>query len=341
MLEEEILQKLQKFGLTKYESLAYLTLLKLGPSKATDVTKESGIPHTRIYDVLSSLARKGFVDIVHGTPRLYAPVNPEIVLEKIREDLISDIERLKKAFQELYREVHGEELPEIWAVHGFENTIDRAQHIIRSAKHDILINTPYEFLEYLRGVLEKRNDVLIIVISNFSEIPLWLRNKNNVILARSGQAPWLLGTWVIGDINYALFFGTLPEDKGKERFYSFWVKSTRLIQNYVHWFYTMYFDNSEIVKPLNYERMEKPLILSHIRTVITVLKQAGLPRNIEVIGRSLADKKQVTIKGKVIDYEYTPLTANITVKTDNKKIKVGGLGSYLEDIEGESFILLD
>ncbi|AAL80248.1 transcriptional regulator [Pyrococcus furiosus DSM 3638] len=341
MLEEEILQKLQKFGLTKYESLAYLTLLKLGPSKATDVTKESGIPHTRIYDVLSSLARKGFVDIVHGTPRLYAPVNPEIVLEKIREDLISDIERLKKAFQELYREVHGEELPEIWTVHGFENTIDRAQHIIRSAKHDILINTPYEFLEYLRGVLEKRNDVLIIVISNFSEIPLWLRNKNNVILARSGQAPWLLGTWVIGDINYALFFGTLPEDKGKERFYSFWVKSTRLIQNYVHWFYTMYFDNSEIVKPLNYERMEKPLTLSHIRTVITVLKQAGLPRNIEVIGRSLADKKQVTIKGKVIDYEYTPLTANITVKTDNKKIKVGGLGSYLEDIEGESFILLD
>ncbi|RLF87727.1 TrmB family transcriptional regulator, partial [Thermococci archaeon] len=54
MREEEIIKMLQKLGLTKYESLAYITLLKLGTSKATDLTKESGIPHTRIYDVLSS-----------------------------------------------------------------------------------------------------------------------------------------------------------------------------------------------------------------------------------------------------------------------------------------------
>ncbi|HIP92195.1 MAG TPA: TrmB family transcriptional regulator, partial [Thermotoga sp.] len=113
MKEEEIIEKLQKFGLTKYESLAYITLLKLGPSKATDVTKESGIPHTRVYDVLSSLHRKGFVDIMHGTPRLYKPVNPDVVLEKIKGDLIADIEYLKKAFLELYKSIHGEELPEI------------------------------------------------------------------------------------------------------------------------------------------------------------------------------------------------------------------------------------
>ncbi len=76
MREDEIIEKLQRLGLTKYESLAYITLLKLGPSKATDITKESGIPHTRVYDVLSSLHRKGFVDVMQGTPRLYKPVNP-------------------------------------------------------------------------------------------------------------------------------------------------------------------------------------------------------------------------------------------------------------------------
>lgn len=340
MKEEEIIEKLQKFGLTKYESLAYITLLKLGPSKATDITKESGIPHTRVYDVLSSLHRKGFVDIMHGTPRLYKPVNPEVVLEKIKEDLITDIEELKKAFLELYKSVHGEELPEIWTIHGFDNTLERAEYIIRTAKYEVLINTPFEFLSLLKEEIKKRKDVIFVIISNFEEAPEWLK-RDNIILARSGGAPWLMASWIIGDIDYALFFGALPRDRRKEKFYSFWAKSAKLIQNYMHWFYTIYLDNSTIIKPINYGKLKKPLQLVNIRTLITLLKQITLPREIEIIGKLVENKEAVTLRGKVMEFEYTPLTASIVVGDGKKKWKVGGLGSYFEDIEGEKFILLD
>ncbi|WP_324736665.1 TrmB family transcriptional regulator [Thermococcus sp. SY098] len=340
MKEEEIIEKLQKLGLTKYESLAYITLLKLGPSKATDITKESGIPHTRVYDVLSSLHRKGFVDIMHGTPRLYKPVNPEVVLEKIKEDLIADIEELKKAFLELYRSVHGEDLPEIWTIHGFDNTLERAEYIIRTAKYEVLINTPFEFLLLLKEEIKKRKDVVFVIISNFEEIPEWLE-KDNIILARSGGAPWLMASWIIGDIDYALFFGALPRDRRKEKFYSFWAKSAKLIQNYMHWFYTIYLDNSTIIKPVNYDKLKKPLQLVNIRTLITLLKQTSLPREIEVIGKLVENKDTITLRGKVIEFEYTPLIASVVVDDGNKKWKVGGLGSYFEDVEGEKFILLD
>ena len=340
MKEEEIIEKLQKFGLTKYESLAYITLLKLGPSKATDITKESGIPHTRVYDVLSSLHRKGFVDIMHGTPRLYKPVNPEVVLEKIKEDLITDIEELKKAFLELYKSVHGEELPEIWTIHGFDNTLERAEYIIRTAKYEVLINTPFEFLSLLKEEIKKRKDVIFVIISNFEEAPEWLK-RDNIILARSGGAPWLMASWIIGDIDYALFFGALPRDRRKEKFYSFWAKSAKLIQNYMHWFYTIYLDNSTIIKPINYGKLKKPLQLVNIRTLITLLKQANLPREVEVIGRLVENKEAVTLRGKVMEFEYTPLTASIVVDDGKRKWKIGGLGSYFEDIEGEKFILLD
>ncbi|AHF81033.1 HTH-type sugar sensing transcriptional regulator TrmBL1 [Thermococcus paralvinellae] len=340
MKEEEIIEKLQKFGLTKYESLAYITLLKLGPSKATDITKESGIPHTRVYDVLSSLHRKGFVDIMHGTPRLYKPVNPEVVLEKIKEDLITDIEELKKAFLELYKSVHGEELPEIWTIHGFDNTLERAEYIIRTAKYEVLINTPFEFLSLLKEEIKKRKDVIFVIISNFEEVPEWLK-RDNIILARSGGAPWLMASWIIGDIDYALFFGALPRDRRKEKFYSFWAKSAKLIQNYMHWFYTIYLDNSTIIKPINYGKLKKPLQLVNIRTLITLLKQITLPREIEIIGKLVENKEAVTLRGKVMEFEYTPLTASIAVDDGKKKWKVGGLGSYFEDIEGEKFILLD
>ncbi|HIP75090.1 MAG TPA: TrmB family transcriptional regulator [Thermococcus paralvinellae] len=340
MKEEEIIEKLQKFGLTKYESLAYITLLKLGPSKATDVTKESGIPHTRVYDVLSSLHRKGFVDIMHGTPRLYKPVNPEVVLEKIKENLITDIEYLKKAFLELYKSIHGEELPEIWTIHGFDNTLERAEYIIRTAKYEVLINTPFEFLSLLKEEIKKRKDVIFVIISNFEEAPEWLK-RDNIILARSGGAPWLMASWIIGDIDYALFFGALPKDRRREKFYSFWAKSAKLIQNYMHWFYTIYLDNSTIIKPINYGKLKKPLQLVNIRTLITLLKQITLPREIEIIGKLVENKETMTLRGKVVGFEYTPLTASIVVDDGKRKWKIGGLGSYFEDIEGEKFILLD
>ncbi|WP_297435495.1 TrmB family transcriptional regulator [Thermococcus sp.] len=340
MREDEIIDKLQKLGLTKYESVAYITLLKLGPSKATDITKESGIPHTRVYDVLSSLHRKGFVDVMHGSPRLYKPVNPEVVLEKVKEEFVSDIEELKAAFLELYREVHGEELPEIWTIQGFDNTIERAEYVIRTAKHEVLINTPFEFLKLLKEEIKRRKDVVFVIISNFDEVPEWLEGEN-ILLAKSGGAPWLMASWIIGDIDYALFFGALPKDRRREKFYSFWAKSPRIIQNYMHWFYTIYFDNSEVIKPLEYDALSKPLALVNIRTLITVLKFSRLPKKTEIIGRMIDTKKPVTLDGQIVSYEYTPLTANVTFRYNGDELKVGGIGSYFEDVEGERFILLE
>jgi hypothetical protein len=181
---------------------------------------------------------------------------------------------------------------------------------------------------------------VFVIISNFDEIPDWLR-KDNIILARTGGAPWLMASWIIGDIDYALFFGALPRDKRREKFYSFWAKSPRIIQNYMHWFYTIYFDNSEVIKSLSYSAVPKPLSLVNIRTLITLLKYVELPRRIEVVGRLVDTKEPVTIDGKVTEYEYTPLTANITVRADGREWKVGGIGSYFEDVEGEKFILLE
>ncbi len=340
MKESEVLEKLQRLGLTKYESLAYLTLLKLGPSKATEVTKESGIPHTRVYDVLSSLHRKGFVDIMQGTPRLYRPVNPEIVLRIVKEDFLRNIDELKIALLEVYKHVHGEDIPEMWTIQGFENTVERASHLIRSAKYEVMINTPMEFLKHLKEDIKRRRDILFVIISDFSSVPEWL-DRDNILLVKSGGAPWLMASWVIGDNDYALFFGALPKNRRREKFFSFWAKSQKIIQNYMHWFYTIYFDNGVIIKPPRYDSLKKPLTFINIRTLIVILKQTNLPKRVRVEGRLVDTKEVISIEGEIIDYEYTPLMANITVRVNGKTWKVGGVGSYIEDIEGQKFILLE
>ncbi|OYT33328.1 transcriptional regulator, partial [Archaeoglobales archaeon ex4484_92] len=61
-----------------------------------------------------------------------------------------------------------------------------------------------------------------------------------------------------------------------------------------------------------------------------------------VIGHFVDTREEAMLKGQVVNYEYTSLTANVTLKDEEgKEWRVGGLGSYFEDIEGEKFILLE
>ncbi|MBW3022798.1 helix-turn-helix domain-containing protein, partial [Candidatus Woesearchaeota archaeon] len=46
---------LKELGLTENEAKAYETLLRLGKTSASHISKESGVPYGRIYNVLSSL----------------------------------------------------------------------------------------------------------------------------------------------------------------------------------------------------------------------------------------------------------------------------------------------
>lgn len=74
----ENLAILRDLGLHEHEAAIYITLLKLGPSPAALVAKESSIERTAAYPILKSLARKGFVSLFYkGTRRLYRAQQPQ------------------------------------------------------------------------------------------------------------------------------------------------------------------------------------------------------------------------------------------------------------------------
>ena len=54
-------EKLEKIGLTRNESIVYLTLIKIGTSKSGDILKESGLNSGKIYEIFESLLKKGLI----------------------------------------------------------------------------------------------------------------------------------------------------------------------------------------------------------------------------------------------------------------------------------------
>jgi sugar-specific transcriptional regulator TrmB len=83
---ESVVEKLQKVGLTRYEAKAYLSLLSDHLNSATKLSEKSGVPRTKIYQVLESLERKGWIRIYSGIPLLFKAVDPRVIFEKIKKD---------------------------------------------------------------------------------------------------------------------------------------------------------------------------------------------------------------------------------------------------------------
>src|SRR3989344_5371159 len=75
----------KKLGLNEYESRAYLSMLKLGSAEASAVSKSASIPRARVYDVLSSLEKKGFIEKKPSKPVAYIAVAPSKALALLKE----------------------------------------------------------------------------------------------------------------------------------------------------------------------------------------------------------------------------------------------------------------
>jgi len=89
-MAEDLNSALTEIGLTQYEAKIYKTLTGEGVSTAKDVSNICGIPYGKIYEVISSLSKKGFIEVLPTKPMKYRALDPCIILKSVKE------ERLKK-----------------------------------------------------------------------------------------------------------------------------------------------------------------------------------------------------------------------------------------------------
>jgi len=95
-------KNLEKMGLTRNESIIYISLLKLGITGAQNLVKESELHRSRVYDGLESLQRKGLVSfVIKDYKKHFQAVEPEKLLEYVDEQkeavkqILPDLKRIE------------------------------------------------------------------------------------------------------------------------------------------------------------------------------------------------------------------------------------------------------
>jgi sugar-specific transcriptional regulator TrmB len=73
-------RRLQQIGLNAYEARAYMILLGHPRFKALELAARANVPRQKIYEVLDSLAEKGFTQVVQEKTKLFSAVEPGLAL---------------------------------------------------------------------------------------------------------------------------------------------------------------------------------------------------------------------------------------------------------------------
>lgn len=90
VLTQAVYDALKQIGLNLYERKLWAALLSRGTSTAGELSLLAKVPHSRTYDVLESLAQKGFVLVQTTKPIKYVAIPPGEALERAKKKLKED-----------------------------------------------------------------------------------------------------------------------------------------------------------------------------------------------------------------------------------------------------------
>lgn len=168
IINQELVKKVKEhFNLNIYETKVWLALLSKGVVTAGETADLSGVPRSRTYDVLESLAKRGFAIVKIGKPVKYVAVEPKTVLERMKsntlheaQNKITNLSNLKDSpeYDELVQ-LHRDGISPVRVedlsghINGRANILSKIKEITSNSKKELIFHTTAEDFESKSRVL--------------------------------------------------------------------------------------------------------------------------------------------------------------------------------------------
>jgi sugar-specific transcriptional regulator TrmB len=164
-ISDKARRSLQEFGLTDYEIRSYTSLLEIGPATASELSQASDVPYSKIYEVLGSLEKKGWIEMEHGRPSKYYPKPPSVALEITKSQLENSLKTnegiVLDELQPIYEKKGVRERPDIWIVRGNLNVLAKIRETVEHVQKEILVAVP--------GIPDATAEMLIPIVKTIVE----------------------------------------------------------------------------------------------------------------------------------------------------------------------------
>lgn len=239
-IDQDVYAALKEFGLTDYETRAYVTLVINGTSSAKEISDQTGIPYSRIYDVLTALENRGWVVVHQGRPMMYQAGRPLDVSKLARKDIEAKFKRIEVALVEKLEPLYGnsEELDAtpIWILRG--NVNKKVEDLLELVEHsvDIILASGPKQEEVLKEYFEfflnahTRKIAFSMLVPQGYEIQdkmLW-RKLNTITEIRETPNPPFDGI-IFDEADAIIFLSSFVDITVQEENMTFWISDSKLI----------------------------------------------------------------------------------------------------------------
>ena len=133
-----LLERLREIGLGEYEAKLYLALVRRHPATGYELARSSGVPSSKVYEVLGRLQDKDLVFVTDGgRAKRYLPADPDEVLDEYGARLTRALDGLRGELRALAGD---EQVGYIWNLRGREALLERATHLLTRAETTALVS---------------------------------------------------------------------------------------------------------------------------------------------------------------------------------------------------------
>ncbi|MDK2974022.1 MAG: HTH-type transcriptional regulator, sugar sensing transcriptional regulator [Methanofollis sp.] len=187
-----ITEALKTLGLTKYEALVYVALLKVTRATATEIHELSGVPRASVYPALDRLFQRNMVTISHATPKRFSAIPPGEAVDSLMQGIDEKASYAKETLQKLYDrrgapDGSGQEL--VWTITGDANITARLKNLIAQATDQIQLIGNWQLIEDLGETLALAAErVRMEVITERQEGEIYPDIPIITVIAPSGHA---------------------------------------------------------------------------------------------------------------------------------------------------------
>ena len=161
MEQNQYVEYLLHFGLTRQEALIYVELLVKGKQTGYEIAKETGISRSNVYSVLAALAEKGAAYVIEESAKRYIPVK----VEEFCGNVSAGCRRSRSGWRETFHRRKAETEGYI-TIEGEQNILDKAKNLIAQAGERVYLSCTAGYLDAFRQALEelvkKKRKVVIL-----------------------------------------------------------------------------------------------------------------------------------------------------------------------------------
>ena len=216
-ISDKVRKSLEKIGLTSYEIRTYTSLINSGELNASELSNKSGVPYSKIYEVLGTLEEKGWISSDESRPTKYIAKSPTTALETTKQNVDTEFSnnqnKILTELIPLYEKSGTSEKPDIWFISGAMNIVSKIMEMVENCRKEVMIAVPQageeivkQALPKLRQLHDKGIEITILTSDSLDKESLKSISRVADVKVKEG----LFGGGIISDKRYVVIL-LVPE----------------------------------------------------------------------------------------------------------------------------------